>query len=237
MFSSLMASKPTRERNRGATTVSLALHASLIAAAVWSTTLETSTRASPPDVRIIPLAAPAPRAPAPAATAPTAAPAAPPTAAPPVLPPVDVPSTLPPIEPASPVAGIAVQPASLPAGSTGDVSPGVGAPDRTVPTGNAVRDENSVDVAAALRANPPLPRYPEALRAARIEGGVRVRFIVGTDGRVEPESVQILESTHPAFSESVRRVLPQLRFRPARAGGLRVRQLVEIPFGFTLERP
>jgi hypothetical protein len=47
-------------------------------------------------------------------------------------------------------------------------------------------------------------------------------------------SVRILESTHPAFAESVRATLPRMRFSPARVGNERVRQMVELPLGFRI---
>jgi protein TonB len=81
-----------------------------------------------------------------------------------------------------------------------------------------------------------VPRYPDALRGAGVEGRVVARFVVDTAGRVEPGSVQIVSAAHPAFAEAVRRTLPALRFRAAEAGGRRVRQLVDMPFDFVLTR-
>src|SRR5690606_11928823 len=102
-------------------------------------------------------------------------------------------------------------------------------------TGTAL-GATEVDIPASLRPNSPLPRYPDALRSQRLEGGVHVRLVVGSNGRVEMESVTILDATHPAFAESVRAVLARLRFTPARVGRKAVRQVVEIPFGFKLVR-
>jgi protein TonB len=81
-----------------------------------------------------------------------------------------------------------------------------------------------------------VPRYPDALRGAGLEGRVVARFVVDTAGRVEAGSVQIVSAAHPAFAEAVRRTLPALRFRAAEAGGRRVRQLVDMPFDFVLTR-
>ena len=63
-----------------------------------------------------------------------------------------------------------------------------------------------------------------------------VRFVVDTTGRVERGSVQVVSSSNELFTASVRSALPSLRFRPASAGGRLVRQLVELPFEFALER-
>jgi protein TonB len=97
-------------------------------------------------------------------------------------------------------------------------------------------DANVVEVAARLRPGSPVPRYPDELRDARLEGRVLARFVVDTAGRVEPASVRIVSSTHPLFASAVRAILPTLRFTPARARGTKVRQLVELPFEFEVGR-
>ncbi|MDF1502389.1 energy transducer TonB, partial [Roseisolibacter sp. H3M3-2] len=78
------------------------------------------------------------------------------------------------------------------------------------------------------------PRYPEALRAAGASGEVVAEFVVDTTGRVEPSSVAVVASTHALFEHSVRDALRRMRFRPAEAGGRKVRQLVRQPFTFSL---
>jgi protein TonB len=80
------------------------------------------------------------------------------------------------------------------------------------------------------------PRYPERLRIAGVNGRVRIRFVVDTTGRVEPTSLQILESTHDMFTTSVRDVLPVLRFKPSEANGQRVKSLAEMAFEFQITR-
>lgn len=92
----------------------------------------------------------------------------------------------------------------------------------------------TVDRPAALIA-PPRPRYPDQLRAAGVVGRVVVRLVVDTTGRVEASSVAIRESSHDLFTLSVRAVLPALRFTPAEVGGRKVRMLVELPFEFRLD--
>ncbi len=63
----------------------------------------------------------------------------------------------------------------------------------------------------------PQPRFPEALRAQRIEGAVVVQFLVGVDGSVDPSSMKVVRSPHALFTEAVRNVLPKLHFQPGRA--------------------
>jgi protein TonB len=96
----------------------------------------------------------------------------------------------------------------------------------SLPPGASAVDEP----AAALPGNRP-PRYPEPLRAAGVSGRVVARFVVDTAGRVERGTVQ-LAADHPLLGAAVRDALAGMRFRPARAGGVRVRQLVELPFAF-----
>jgi protein TonB len=81
----------------------------------------------------------------------------------------------------------------------------------------------------------PRPRYPEPLRAAGIEGRAVLRFVVDTLGRVEGGSATVVQATHPAFGDAALAALPAMRFRPAEAGGRRVRQLVELPIDFVLK--
>ena len=80
------------------------------------------------------------------------------------------------------------------------------------------------------------PRYPATLRAAGIEGRVIARFVVDTIGRVEPASIEIRETSHARFTEAVHDVLQRARVQPATVAGRRVRQLVDLPFHFSLAR-
>ncbi len=96
-------------------------------------------------------------------------------------------------------------------------------------------EENEVDRAVKVRSGAE-PRYPDALRSVGVEGTVSVRFIVGADGKVEPGSIQAIDSPNRLFTESVRTALLNTRYRPAEAGGRPVRQLVEQGFSFKLTK-
>lgn len=118
--------------------------------------------------------------------------------------------------------------------SSGEVEESSG---RGLNSGSAARaySENEVDrTVEVVRA--PEPRYPDALRSADLEGAVVMRFIVGTNGRVEPGSIKVLSSPHKQFSDAVRDALLNAKFRPAQAGGHAVRQLVEQSFSFRLQK-
>ncbi len=80
------------------------------------------------------------------------------------------------------------------------------------------------------------PRYPNALRTAGIEGQVLVQFVVNEEGRIEPASVRFTRSDNPLFEAAVRDALARMRFGAAEVGGKKVRQLVQMPFVFSLSR-
>ena len=80
------------------------------------------------------------------------------------------------------------------------------------------------------------PRYPATLQSAGLEGDVRAQFVVDTLGRVERGSVRVLDTTHELFASAVRDALTRARFKPAEAGGHRVRQLAEQTFTFRITK-
>ena len=81
---------------------------------------------------------------------------------------------------------------------------------------------------------PTLPRFPDILRSARVEGTARVEFIVGPDGRVDQRSIRVFESTHVLFALAVRQYLAGTVWRPAQREGYAVRQLSEVEYVFRL---
>ena len=101
---------------------------------------------------------------------------------------------------------------------------------------DGVWSEARVDRAVMGLPGNPRPQYPEALRAAHVEGTVLARFVVDSTGRVEPGSIMFPESTHPRFEDAVRAALLASHYYPAEVGGWHVRQLVEQRFAFRLER-
>lgn len=62
------------------------------------------------------------------------------------------------------------------------------------------------------------PAYPRSLETLRIEGSVRLRVLIGKDGRVR--QAQVVSATDPKFGEAAQRqALRSWRFRPATRGG------------------
>ncbi len=94
-------------------------------------------------------------------------------------------------------------------------------------------DENQVDRAVEVSRKVE-PRYPESLKSVGVQGTVVMRFIVGADGRVEPGSIEAVSSPHKLFTDAVRSALLNTHYRPAEAGGRKVRQLVEQAFSFKI---
>jgi TonB family protein len=78
------------------------------------------------------------------------------------------------------------------------------------------------------------PVYPRDLLAIGAEGQVRTTYVVDTTGMVDTASIAIELSDDPRFTRSVRDALGSMRFRPARRGGKKVRQLVEQSFRFQI---
>jgi protein TonB len=69
----------------------------------------------------------------------------------------------------------------------------------------------------------------------RKEGQVLVQYVVDSTGRADLASITVMESTHAEFATSVTATLPHMRFRPAKIGAHRVRQLVQQLFSFKID--
>ncbi len=80
------------------------------------------------------------------------------------------------------------------------------------------------------------PRYPDILRSASVEGEVLAQFVVDHHGRVDMDTFRALRSSHALFTDAVRASLEGARYSPAEVGGVRVKQVVQQPFGFRLTR-
>jgi TonB family protein len=80
------------------------------------------------------------------------------------------------------------------------------------------------------------PQYPVLLKSQRIEGEVLASFVVDTFGRADLPSFKVLRSSHELFTAAVLTSLPDMRFIPAENRGVKVRQLVQQPFVFAIQR-
>jgi protein TonB len=80
------------------------------------------------------------------------------------------------------------------------------------------------------------PRYPDLLRSSGVEGEAVVTFVVDTTGAADVSTFRVLHATHELFALAVRSALPRMRFVPAEVGGRKVRQIVQQPFVFAVQR-
>jgi protein TonB len=78
--------------------------------------------------------------------------------------------------------------------------------------------------------------YPDMLRSANVEGEVLAQFVVDTTGKYESGTFKVLKSSHEQFTQAVKNALPSMRFYPAEVGGRKVKQLVQQPFTFSLQK-
>ena len=94
-----------------------------------------------------------------------------------------------------------------------------------------------VDSAVARSEDSAAPAYPPAMLSAHVMGFVSARYVVDTTGRADVASFEVIKSTNPAFESSVREALPNMRFKSAKIGAVKVRQLVEQTFSFRIDEP
>ena len=82
----------------------------------------------------------------------------------------------------------------------------------------------------------PVPRYPDILRQAGIEGRVVVEVVIDTAGRAERDGLRIVSSSHALFVPEAGALVLGSRYRPARFGGRPVRVRILVPVAFSLRR-
>lgn len=222
MFHVLLASAAHTPRRGGWAMASMAAHATLVTAALLLT-LRDHFPADQPVERVV-LVLPRQLQPQPA----TARHSGLPSVTPPTLREirVEIPSPLP--------IGVPIDPAPS-FGPIDTFGPGVlrDAFQRT-PLDGRVYSEHLVERAVIPRPDNPQPDYPATLKAAMIEGSVLLQFVVDSTGRVESQSVSVLQPAHALFIESARRWLTRTRYTPAQIGGRPVRQLVQQELVFSL---
>jgi len=81
------------------------------------------------------------------------------------------------------------------------------------------------------------PVYPRDLLAIGEEGLVQMTYVVDTAGRVDMNTIEVVSSNDPRFTESVRTALGLMLFHPAIRDGKTVRQLVTQQFRFKISPP
>jgi TonB family protein len=117
-----------------------------------------------------------------------------------------------------------------------DVGDPVAAPQRpSLISIDSVYTELEVDTAAARYDGSAAPPYPPTMLEQRKEGHVVIQYVVDSTGRADLASVTVMQATHADFATAVTATLPHMRFRPAKIGAHRVRQLVQQLFSFKID--
>jgi TonB family protein len=93
--------------------------------------------------------------------------------------------------------------------------------------------EGAVEVKPTRRSGP-MPRYPEMLRQAGIEGMVLLEFVIGADGRVDSTTINVLQSTNRAFEGPSKDVIARSLYSPGEVGGEPVATLATQQIGFSI---
>jgi len=89
---------------------------------------------------------------------------------------------------------------------------------------------------ARLIGDMPIPRVPD--QVADVEGEVRVRFNVDADGKPVMSTFAVIASPNPLLTTAVRKVIPGMRFEPARSSGSDSKPVGDIvQIGFQFARP
>ena len=74
--------------------------------------------------------------------------------------------------------------------------------------------------------------YPAKLKSAGVDGTVQVQFVVGPDGKVEDNSVEVVAATRPELGEAAKQVANKIEFKPGTIKGTAVRTRVVLPITY-----
>jgi protein TonB len=233
MFGTLIESRAVTPRRTGGSIASILIHSAIITGGVIATAKDIVTMPTPDhDTTFVPYVRtvqPPPQAPRSVTVSSASIASTPiilrlnvPTIVPVGIPPIDLTAAATPAEFRS-----------GPVGTTGILCErDCGGPIATDADGRQLWGAN--DLMMRLLEDPVPPRYPEVLRRAGVEGDVVVQFVVDTTGRIDMSAIQVMRSTHDAFTAAVRETLAKLRFAPATTGERKIRALAVMPFHFTL---
>jgi protein TonB len=232
MFQQLIESNVVRRPRVGSSSLSMAGHAALIAAAIAATA---TTRARVEEVvepRVAYVSVPKPpetlmssRSDTPSASATAAATQ---STTPALHLDAEIVVGIPPIDLTRPFSSADDWTQRGSSAHRSGTSTGLDSPDEAV----AIHSAEQVDKAAMMAPGAPTPAFPEVLRAAGLSGSVMMEFVVDTTGRVEPGSLRLVQADHELFALAVQAVIPRLRFLAAEVRGRKVRQLVRLPVRF-----
>ena len=74
--------------------------------------------------------------------------------------------------------------------------------------------------------------YPENLRSTGTGGTVELQFVINADGKVDPASIQIVDSPVAALGTAAKAVVEKMEFVPGKKDGQAVRSRVSLPIQY-----
>jgi protein TonB len=237
MLSNLLESKATKQKRFGGSVVSVSFHALIVAGLIVATAHAsiTNEKSKPADISYVEVKKTEP---------PPQKQETPPSEKIHVVPtpkgfkvliaPIEIPVDIPPIDLTRPITDDRNYTGK---GTPGGTADGIGTTTKpTIIDPGHDYTLNEVERPVITAPGSPGPSYPDMLRSAGVEGTVLVEFVVDTTGRAEIATFKTLKSDNELFSLAVRNALQRMRFLPAEVGGRKVRQLVQQPFQFTLNK-
>ena len=240
MFSTLLESKPKKQRSTGSAVFSVVLHVSLGLMAVYATGRASGVIEDEKDENIeFVTVEDKPKEPEPEPEKPKEPPPDVPATPPPpkgfqvLQAPVEIPDVIPDIDLTK---SITNEDDFSGRGVQGGVAKGVEGGTAPVVTDAPLFEFQVEKPALAIQSMASNPVYPNVLRNANIQGQVTAMFVVDTTGRADGASFKVLESDHELFTAAVKTALPKMRFIPAEVGGRKVKMWVQQAFQFQLAK-
>ncbi len=238
MFNNLLESKAKRQKRIGGSLFSIIMHAAIVVALVVVTAnagiKEEEKREEKVDFVEVKKDEPKPVEPEKPPPPPDAVVAPPPPKGFQVLSaPIEIPNVIPDIDLSKKVTDEADFSGK---GVAGGVAKGVEGGKGPVPQGDQPYFDFQVEKPVVAAPGSAGPAYPDMLRSAGIEGQVLAQFVVDTTGRADMATFKALRSDNDLFTVAVKNALQRMRFLPAEVGGRKVKQLVQQPFQFSLNR-
>lgn len=71
--------------------------------------------------------------------------------------------------------------------------------------------------------------FPEEMRRSGTGGTVQLQFVIGTNGKVEPSSIEVISAPAPALGVAAKSVAEKMEFVPGKKDGNAVRARVQLP--------
>ena len=237
MFDNLIESRASKQRRAGGTFLSVVVHAVLISAAVIGT-LHASQGLEKPKAEKVEFVTVKKDEPPPPKEVPKPPPdvvmkAPPPKGFQVLTAPIKIPDVLPDIDLSKKVTN---EEDFTGKGVAGGIAKGVVGGTPQPAHDNQTYFEFQVEKQVSPVPGNSAPRYPDMLRSANVEGEVLAQFVVDTTGKADMSTFKVLKTTHDLFTNAVKSSLPNMKFYPAEVGGHKVKQLVQMPFQFSLTK-